>query len=97
MFLCILGYCDIEPVLKMDTYGKVRGHEAKILTERCNVTSSKCFHCIIVAQGWNQLLEEAVDTKPLGTFNKKLDNYCVWRCKMLLRFTFLFSLYYIII
>ena len=30
----ISGYYVVKPVLKIDVYGKTRGHEAKIFTER---------------------------------------------------------------
>ena len=71
----IHGCYDMKSVLKMDTYGKTRGHEAKIFKGRYNTNVRKRVYSVRVAHGWNRLPRDVIKTKSLNSFKKKLDDY----------------------
>ena len=50
----IHGCYYVKFVLKMDTYGKTRGHEVKIFNERYNTNVRKRVYSVRVAPGWKQ-------------------------------------------
>ena len=72
----IYGCYDVKSVLKIDTYGKTRGHEVEIFNERYNTNVRKSVYSVRVARRWNRLPREVVHAKSLNSFKQNLDNYC---------------------